>query len=109
MIEDIIFLIILPVLFLGITALNFNIRKNNRYDILFGINWDSIRTNNRKKLLNWITCIGIIFGIISTFYFPIIQCTSFNDLYALLMYFGITIIMVFIVFSAIIIYSKGYR
>ena len=101
MIENIVFLLFIPSLSIGIILLSYYIRKNKRYDILFGINWDSIPTKNQSKLLNWITSIAIIFGILSTIWSPVIHLTSLNELHGLLIYFGIVIVITILVIVAI--------
>ena len=108
MIENIIFFVFIPLISIGIIVLGYYIRKNKRYDIFFGIDWDFVPTKNRNKLLNWITSIVITFGIISTFYFPAIHLISLSDSQGLLIYFGVGITMAFMVILAIERHSKRY-
>ena len=106
MIESLVFFLIFPLLFSGICILSYWIRKNERYDVLFLIGWESMAKKDRKKLMNLITSILIIYGTISMMYFPISHYTSLNTVYSVGVYFALVIVMTILVVASIIRYSK---
>jgi hypothetical protein len=104
MAEIILFYIILPSIFLGIIFLGIFIKKNERYDIMFGIDWESILPRNRKRLLNIITSLLISLCVFNIIYF----CTFyfFNLEIMIILYVTITMVIGLSVAGLIIYYTR---
>ena len=100
-IDALIFFVVLPLIFLTIIYLFIWIRKKERYDVFFHINWETLQRTNRKKLLNRITAVGIVYASISATYFPLIHILALDKLKAIFPYFGFVILIVILIYSAI--------
>ncbi len=107
MVKDLIFYILLPILFAGIAFLNYKIRLNKRYDFFFNIDWESISPGNSVKLLNSLTFTGIIFSLISMLYFPILKFSGINSFIIILTYVGLSLAMAFIMMGFIAKFQRG--
>ena len=106
-INDIFSYILLPGLFAVIAFLNYKIQINKRYDILFNIDWESISSGRREKLLKSLTWTGIIFSLFSMLYFPILKFLEINNFTVVFIYIGLSLVMGFIYYGFILTYKRS--
>ena len=106
-IENILFYILLPILFTGIAFLNYKIRVNKRYDIFFNIDWNRISSGKSEKLLKSLTLTGMIFSLFSMLYFPILKFLEINSFIVVFTYAGLSLVMAFTYYGFILKYMRG--